>query len=84
MSKKSVFCFAMLLSAVSISSANAHGVWVEERHGQFEAVYGDGPQIDSYKAEKFLVLINGRGTKKQMPVLIHKKNMWLSWQIMQK
>jgi len=49
-SLKSVWLLAGILAA---GNALAHGVWVEQRRGNLEVVYGDGPADDAYPSSKF-------------------------------
>ncbi len=45
----SLFVAAALLGA---QGASAHGIWTEQRYGQFEVVYGHGAEDQAYVAEK--------------------------------
>ncbi|MDY0207891.1 MAG: DUF4198 domain-containing protein [Pseudomonas sp.] len=64
MKTKYGFSLALLLGAISISSAHAHGVWIEERHDKLEAVYGDGPLVDSYDPKKLVQASQWNGSEK--------------------
>jgi len=46
---KTVWLLAGILVAGNVT---AHGIWVEQRRGNLELVYGDGPADDAYKTSK--------------------------------
>lgn len=41
-----------LFGALSLSQAQAHGLWTEERRGNIEVVYGHGAEDSAFKAQK--------------------------------
>jgi len=41
-----------LFGALSLSQAQAHGLWTEERRGNLEVVYGHGAEDSAFKAQK--------------------------------
>ncbi|RRV04529.1 DUF4198 domain-containing protein [Pseudomonas sp. v388] len=50
-STKSVLALS-LLGALLIGQASAHGLWIEQRRGNIETVYGHGAEDSAFKAQK--------------------------------
>jgi len=43
----------LLVGILAAGNAFAHGIWVEQRRGNLEVVYGDGAADDAYPSSKF-------------------------------
>nr|WP_319515226.1 DUF4198 domain-containing protein [uncultured Cohaesibacter sp.] len=53
----SMTCAALVSFGLTVGAANAHGVWIAERHGENAVVYGHGGDDDAYSPDKVKSLV---------------------------
>ncbi|NER59575.1 DUF4198 domain-containing protein [Pseudomonas sp. MAFF212428] len=49
---KLALSLAAAISALTVQSASAHGIWTEQRYGHLEVVYGHGAEDEGYAPDK--------------------------------
>nr|WP_319515134.1 DUF4198 domain-containing protein [uncultured Cohaesibacter sp.] len=54
---RSITCAAVVSVGLLVGAANAHGVWVAERHGENAVVYGHGADDDAYSPDRIKSLV---------------------------
>jgi len=65
------FSTALLLAGlVAAGSASAHGLWLENRRGNIDVVYGHGPADDAYQTSKFQAVWGFDKSGNKVPVQI--------------
>lgn len=42
----------LIIAALFVTQASAHGLWTEQRRGNIEVIYGHGAEDDAFKAQK--------------------------------
>ena len=68
-----LICAGLLSLAVAFSScAAAHGMWIEQRRGILEVIYGHGAEDDAYDAAKLKTASAFDETGKEMPAVIER------------
>lgn len=70
----SITCAAILSLGLMVGAANAHGVWVAERHGENAVVYGHGGDDDAYSPDKVKLLVAKAADGSIVELALEQKN----------
>lgn len=62
----------LLLGSLISAQAQAHGLWTEQRRGNFEVVYGHGAEDDAFKAEKISRAWAFNASGRSIPVTVER------------
>lgn len=69
---KLALSLAAIAGAITIGSAQAHGIWTETRYGQLEVVYGHGAEDEAYDPNKIGVVRAYDQNGKMVPVTVQQ------------
>lgn len=69
---KLALSLAAAMSIITASSAYAHGIWTETRHGQLAVVYGHGAEDEAYAPERISAVWAYDQAGKQIPVTVER------------
>ncbi|UQY33667.1 DUF4198 domain-containing protein [Pseudomonas fulva] len=69
---KLALSLAALAGAITIGSAQAHGIWTETRYGQLEVVYGHGAEDEAYEPKKIGAVRAYNQNGKMVPVTVQR------------
>jgi len=73
MEKISIPLFAALALAATLATAQAHGIWVAERHGTQAIIYGHGASDESYEPAKLTSLVGRAADGSEVKITINKQ-----------